>query len=115
MITEKKKVEIGQQLADVWREDGVYSHLGQAAVRMLTPVLLSPPNDEELSVIAGCDTLVSRYIREGFRNRILQLVKPPDPAIQHVENIMRARGWSDPEIWAPVIVSGVDSARKVTA
>jgi hypothetical protein len=78
-ITDNKKHEIGEQLADVWREDGVYLHLGHAAVVTLVPVLLAPPKDDELAKIAGCDDLVARYIREAFKNRIAEIMRKPDP------------------------------------
>jgi hypothetical protein len=114
-ITDEKKREIGELLADKWSEGGVYINLGKAAVTALTPVLLAPPKDDELAEIAGCDDLVARYIREAFKNRIAQIMRKPDPAIAYVENIMLARGWSDPDIWAPVLVDAVDKARKETA
>jgi hypothetical protein len=78
-ITDDKKREIGELLADVWREDGVYLHLGKAAVTALTPVLLAPPKDDELAEIAGCDYLAARYIREAFKNRIAKIMRKPDP------------------------------------
>jgi hypothetical protein len=87
-LTESKKREIGEQLAEVWREDGVYLHLGHAAVVTLAPVLLTPPKDDELAEIAGCDELVARYIREAFRNRIALLMRTEESAVEKVADIL---------------------------